>query len=135
MDIQALKVCTSSELELVEHHLDSIDGVTSQSFHNNIVRSNPTWSYLFLYQENVVGVIELNDEANPTELFVINLAVVAQQQGIGIGRQIIKWLDELGAQAGYKTIRLTATPSSYGFYEKTGFSKIPNTEFGYWKAL
>ncbi|ELB2135085.1 GNAT family N-acetyltransferase [Vibrio parahaemolyticus] len=135
MEIEVLKVCTKSDLELVEYHLNSIDGVTSQSFQNNSMRSKPTWYYLFSYQKSIIGVIELYDEVNPTELFITNLGVVEQQQGLGVGRQIIKWLDNHAAQAGYKTIRLTATPTSYGFYEKSGFSKIANTEFGYRKAI
>ena len=80
---------------LVEYHLDSIYGVTSSKFQKQSARELNLLGFTsFSKQENVVGVIELYDEANPTDLCVTNLGVIEPQQGLGVGSQIITWLVE-----------------------------------------
>ncbi|MGL5898594.1 MAG: GNAT family N-acetyltransferase [Lactobacillaceae bacterium] len=71
---------------------------------------------------------EVYDEIyNEPTLNVLALAVSSEAQHLGIGTQLIKWLEALGTEKGFKSIRLNSgmnRTNAHSFYEHIGFVHI-----------
>lgn len=90
--------------------------------------------YLAAYESDeehkVLGYIhaEVYDEIyNEPTLNVLALAVSSEVQHLGIGTQLIKWLELLGTEKGFNSIRLNSgmnRTNAHSFYERNGFVHI-----------
>ncbi|MBZ6002742.1 GNAT family N-acetyltransferase [Leuconostoc gelidum subsp. aenigmaticum] len=66
--------------------------------------------------------------AEPT-LNVLALAVTRDSQNIGVGTQLMSWLENTAVSKGYKSIRLNSgmsRKSAHGFYEHINYVHIKN---------
>ncbi|MBZ6008205.1 GNAT family N-acetyltransferase [Leuconostoc gelidum] len=82
--------------------------------------------------EKILGYVhaEVYEEiyAEPT-LNVLALAVTRDSQNIGVGTQLMSWLENTAVSKGYKSIRLNSgmsRKSAHGFYEHINYVHIKN---------
>ncbi|KPV43121.1 GNAT family N-acetyltransferase [Alicyclobacillus ferrooxydans] len=71
----------------------------------------------------VVGVYVMID-TRPQTVELVNIAVAEEQQGRGIGKQLVNHAIETARSLGYKTMELGTGNSSFGqlaLYQKCGF--------------
>lgn len=59
-------------------------------------------------------------------LYLHDMAVSAQAGGMGLGRRLVESLLRQAKEKGYRDVRLVAVQGSTGFWEKMGFSALPN---------
>ena len=78
------------------------------------------------FQENIVGFIVYNMESCDDN--IDNLIVAREEQGKGIGRALVEYVEELAKSRGYDFIRTDTTENakgvpwkSYGFWKKMGY--------------
>ncbi len=78
-----------------------------------------------------VPVGALRFVVEPRLLNVRRVAVDPQRQGLGIGRQMMRWLHWYAAERGFKRVRLgvrAELPGNRTFYEKLGY-RVAHTHY------
>ncbi len=70
---------------------------------------------------HVVGCAMFRPEA-PREGRLLQMAVEEALQGRGLGRQIVRFLEEEVRRRGYEVVTLHARGDKVGFYEKLGYA-------------
>lgn len=61
------------------------------------------------------------------EAHLLNISVGRRHQGVGAGRFLLGWAEQVSQQAGAATLLLEVRPSNalaWGFYERHGFARI-----------
>jgi GNAT superfamily N-acetyltransferase len=82
----------------------------------------------------VVGTISVVPKGD--ELYIRGMAVDPAARGSGIGRELMKWVEEYAAPRGFKRLYLSTTPflsDAIRLYEKCGFVRTddgPDNLFG-----
>ena len=72
--------------------------------------------------DTLVGAATVRWHTDPCE--IMELAIVAERQGRGLGKQLVQWLLDEGHRRGKRAIRVGTANSSISniaFYQKTGF--------------
>jgi len=66
-------------------------------------------------------------EAAPDEYYISNIAVLPEQQGYGLGSQMLRWVEKKARQQGYQKISLTVdieNERALSLYCRTGFEVV-----------
>ena len=71
----------------------------------------------------MLGCCILRDEGNRT-IRLRQMAVKNNQQGKGIGQQIMRFAETLARDIGYRVLSMHARDTAIGFYEKQGFRVV-----------
>ncbi|MCU0389013.1 MAG: GNAT family N-acetyltransferase [Chitinophagaceae bacterium] len=71
----------------------------------------------------MIGCCILRDEGNNT-IRLRQMAVRNNQQGKGIGQQIMRFAETLARDKGYRVLSMHARDTAIGFYEKQGYKVI-----------
>jgi len=71
----------------------------------------------------MLGCCILRDEGNRT-IRLRQMAVKNNQQGKGIGQQIMRFAETLARDIGYRVLSMHARDTAIGFYEKQGYRVV-----------
>ena len=71
----------------------------------------------------ILGCCILTEEG-PNEIRLRQMAVRPNQQGKGIGQQIMRFAELLARDKGYRVLTMHARNTAIGFYEKQGYRVI-----------
>lgn len=88
---------------------------------NNYVKNGDC--YVVRQGTTVIGVTVLN-KLNSTSIEIKNIAIKTSFQGKGFGKLLLRYVDKISAQAGYKKLIIGTGNSSIGqlaLYQKEGF--------------
>ena len=73
--------------------------------------------------EKVLGVARMHESA-PKQGQVRCVAVATDQQGKGVGKRIMRYLEKVAAENGWQEIVLEARENAVPFYESLGYSIV-----------
>lgn len=71
----------------------------------------------------IMGCCILRDEGNNT-IRLRQMAVRNNQQGKGLGQQIMRFAETLARDKGYRILSMHARDTALGFYEKQGYKVV-----------
>lgn len=78
--------------------------------------------FLIKYQNNNVGTIRCLHTTGDI-IRVQRFCFLKEQRGIGLGKTVMKYIENYYKKLGIKTIEMDAKYEVHGFYEKCGYSK------------
>ncbi|MFY9283378.1 MAG: GNAT family N-acetyltransferase [Miniphocaeibacter sp.] len=88
---------------------------------------------LYYYNENPVATARLyEDLENQNEYFIGRVAVLKEYRKYGVGKEIIKILEEKVMKLGGNKIKLSAQKEVENFYKKCGFKEIGDIYYDEW---
>ncbi|MDF2700367.1 MAG: Acetyltransferase, family [Haloplasmataceae bacterium] len=97
----------------------------------NIALQNTLYSVVIYDEDKPIGAARLVGD-NRIAFFIKDVVVLPDYQGKRIGdtlmKQIFKYIDQHACEKAY--VGLMSTPHKEGFYERYGFIKRPNEDFG-----
>jgi len=81
---------------------------------------------IFVYEraDRICGVIGLEGQA------VCNLFVAPDEQGRGIGQELLAHVEALAAEEGLERLRLDSSLTAVGFYERPGYRRVGKDNAG-----
>lgn len=82
-----------------------------------LILAGERYCIVTLLAEQIVGTGALEDNE------IKSLFVLSQYQGIGIGKQIIRSLEDYAVLRKIKELKVTASITGFTFYEKMGYKK------------
>lgn len=121
-------------IQVVQNMLIEIEGINPVSLQNNESREIPTVFYLGYIDNEAVCVIETFFEG-VDEIFLTNFGILEKFQRQGLGKQYLEAMENKARKLGYKALRLTSLPDSYGFYLKCGYYEHGRGQYGLCKNL
>ena len=90
--------------------------------------------YIAEYKGKACGFISATPKDNHLQIYRIEkLYILKEAQGLGVGKQLIKHIEELASKRGFSTIELNVNRNNPAvkFYEKQGFNIIKEIDIPY----
>lgn len=78
------------------------------------------WHIVVLNDEEVVGTLMLSKKNRKTAQ-IEQVAISESMQGLGVGKQLIDFAENLAKELGFMQVYLTGRESAWKFYEKLGY--------------
>ena len=100
-----------------DYELEAVNNL-ARGFSPRAIRSMSRRRQIWVYEEDgrVMATIAIEDET------ISGFFVAPDRQGQGVGRRLMRFIEEKAREKGLQAIRLSASVTAVGFYEKLGYS-------------
>jgi GNAT superfamily N-acetyltransferase len=120
-------ICENAEAVLRGHYSDEQWAIFARYYSPQIMLHKIKTQHVFcaMLKGEVVGTIALDND------FVVGFYTKLQHFNKGIGKQLMKHLEEFARSRGLSEIQLAASPEGITFYNKNGWQKIKDVTMKY----
>lgn len=121
-DAKALSemICENAREILSPHYNERQWAIFIQYYSPEVMREKISRQYVFCAELDgqIIGTIALDKD------FVVGFYTRLQNVNQGVGKRMMKFLEDFALMKGLKKIKLAASPEGLSFYHKNGWQKI-----------